>query len=299
MNRRALPQFGMDASGPESLRQAGVAVIPFMRSVKQNPQRLQPHYHAFFQIFLLQGSATVMHDFVEFTTQGDTIVFLTPGQVHTARPRPDLCGTTVSFTQAFFDHHAPPPSQLFDFPFFYPTDLRPWLALPPGDPIRLAEIFTELQREFDAAQAGAEEALRALLHLLLVRAHRLYAAVHPPKAASRAAHLMRQFHLAVEQHFRDTQTVPKYAQMLGVTPNHLHDVVREQTGRTAGEIIRQRRLLDAKRLLLHSASSVSEIAYELGFQDPSYFSRFFKRDLGQTPAEFREEIREKHQSNPG
>jgi AraC family transcriptional activator of pobA len=293
-NRRALHQLGMSKAGPEELWQSGIAVTPFMDPVAQEPQRLQPHYHAFYQIFLLKGRATVMQDFVEFPARGTTLVFLSPGQVHTVRPTPSLSGTSLSFTQEFFDHHTPPPSQLFEFPFFFTTDTRPWLSLPLRDPFRIEEVFTELQREFNAAQVGAGEVLRALLHILLVRANRFYAVAHPPKEASRAAVLMRQFHLAVEQHFRTIHSVPEYAQMLGITANHLHDVAREESGRSAGEVIRQRRMLDAKRLLLHSEASVSEIAYQLGFQDPSYFARAFKRDVGQSPVEFREGIREKH-----
>ncbi|HSI64469.1 MAG TPA: helix-turn-helix transcriptional regulator [Candidatus Saccharimonadia bacterium] len=71
--------------------------------------------------------------------------------------------------------------------------------------------------------------------------------------------------------------------------------MREEVGVTAGHIIRDRRLLDAKRQLSHSDLDVSEIAYDLGFKDPSYFSRFFRRETKCTPAEFRAEIREKYQ----
>ncbi len=298
MNRGAFPQFEMSAVEPEDLRREGMVVIPFMKDVARNPQRLQPHYHEFFQIFLLQGEAVVMHDFVELEARGITLVFLSPGQVHTARPAPGLSGTTISFTQTFFDGQAPPPSRLFDYLFFFPAEGRPWLNVPPGDPFRIVETFGEMQREFDAAQPGAAEILRAMLRILLVRTNRLYGQVNPRKEASRAAQLMRQFHLAVEQGFREMSSVAQYARLLGVTTNHLHDVVREQTGLAAGELIRQRRLLDAKRLLLHSDLSVSEIGYQLGFRDPSYFSRFFRRLTHGTPAEFRQEIREKYQSKP-
>lgn len=299
MNRGAFPQFGMNESGPDQLRQQGVLVIPFMDSVAMDPQRLQPHYHEFFQVFLLQGRASVMHDFTEFQAEGSTVVFLSPGQVHTARPHSGLRGTTISFTQAFFDHQAPPPSLLFEFPFFFPAEAQPWLSIPADDPHRLIETFELMQREFDAALPGAAEVLRATLHILLVRANRQFSAGRPPEPASRPTQLVRQFYLTVEQRFRELQAVPDYAKLLGVSPNHLHDVVREQTGLAAGEIIRERRLLDAKRLLSHSDLSVSEIGYHLGFQDPSYFSRFFRRGTGVTPADFRRDIREKYQRNAG
>lgn len=297
MNRRPFPEFGMSQAASEELRQQGIVAIQFVDSVVRDPQRLQPHYHEFFQVFLLRGRAWVMHDFVEFIADGLTLVFLTPGQIHTARPAPDLVGTTISFTQAFFDHDAPPPSKLFDFPFFFPTDGRPWLTIPPEDPWRIAETFDEFQAEFDRAENGAAEALRSLLHLVLIRANRLHEQFYPRREATRAAHLLRQFHLAVEQNFRTLHAVSDYARMLGVSANHLHDVVHDELGRTAGEVIRERRLLDAKRLLLHSRLSVSEVGYEVGFEDPSYFARFFRRYAGLSPVEFRESIREKYQRN--
>jgi len=299
MNRRAIPEFEMSKSGQEHLRRQGILAMPFMDSLTLDPQRLQPHYHGFFQMFLLQGEATVMHDFEEFTTrEGSTVVFLSPGQVHSAKPGKGLRGTTISFTQEFFDDSAPPPSKLFDFPFFFPAEAKPWLVIPKGDSHRVAESFTELQSEFEAGLDDAAEILRAMLHILLVRVNRLYAELHPQRDFTRGAQIARQFHLAVEQRFREDHALAPYARALGVTPNYLNDVVQEHTGHAAGETIRRRRLLDAKRLLSHSDLSVSEIGYHLGFQDPSYFSRFFRRYAGNTPAEFRKEIREKYHSNP-
>lgn len=295
MNRRAFPEFGMSESHQEDLRQQGIVVIPFMDSLAQDPQRLRPHYHDFFQIFILVGKAEVMHDFQEFTASGTTVVFMTPGQVHTARPAKGMRGTTVSFTQAFFDGGVPPPSRLFDYPFFFPAEAKPWLTVPHREAAPILETFGELQREFNAGQSGASEILRAQLHILLVRMDRLYAGLHPRRHVSRAGMLARQFHLYVEQHFRTMHEVSDYARLLGVTTNHLHDVVHAENGVPAGHIIRERRLLDAKRQLSHSDLDISEIAYDLGFRDPSYFSRFFRRETKQTPAQFRQEIREKYQ----
>lgn len=295
MNRRAFPEFGMSESPQEHLRQQGIVVIPFMHSLAQDPQRSRPHYHDFFQMFLLQGGAEVMHDFQEFTASGTTLVFMSPGQVHTAHPRKGMRGTTVSFSQAFFDRGSPPPSRLLDYPFFFPAETKAWVEVPRERAVEITRLFRDLQEEFDAGQPDAAEVLWAQLHILLVHVNRLYAQVHPVQPASRAALLARRFHLLVEQNFRTLHEVSDYARLLGVTPNHLHDVVRETRGKTAGKIIRDRRLLDAKRQLSHSELDVSEIAYDLGFQDPSYFSRFFRKETERTPAQFRAEIREKYQ----
>lgn len=295
MNRRGFPVYGMTEVASEDLRRQGIVVIPFMDSVTLNPERLRPHLHEFFQIFMLQGNAVVMHDFVEFKARGTTVVFMSPGQIHTARPSPGLRGTTVSFTQEFFDGGTPPPSRLLDFEFFFPAEIRPWLSLSESDAEGILPLLRDLQTEFDRGLSGAADVLRATLHILLVRVSRLFAKTRPPREISRAAQLTRQFHLSVEQYFREERDLADYARELGVTTNHLHDVVREVTGRSAGQILRERRLLDAKRLLSHTDLSVSEIGYQLGFRDPSYFSRFFRQAENQTPAEFRMQIREKYQ----
>lgn len=295
MNRRTIPSLQMSDYGHDRLRDQGVVVMPLEVSMSQEPQRLIPHFHDFFQLFLIRGPAKLMHDFSDYDVTGVNLFFLSPGQVHTIYPRdPGMHGTVSSFTQAFFDHHAPPPSMLFELPFFFSAGVAPWFQVKETEAARIITLFADLQREYDRDQSEVLEVLRCLLRIIFVEASRLYAAHHPVNETSRSALLVRQFQLAVEHHFREWQALAPYAKHLGVTVNHLNDVIHDETGHSAGEIIRQRRLLDAKRLLLHSDLSVSEIGYQTGFQDPSYFSRFFRREAGQTPAEFREAIREKY-----
>lgn len=295
MNRRTIPSLQMSVYGQGSLRAEGCVVMPLEFSVTQEPQRLIPHFHDFFQIFLITGAGRLMHDFREHDVSGITLFFLSPGQVHTIGQSPRMRGTVASFTQEFFDHQSPPPSMLFDLPFFFSSGIAPWLTVSKREAERIIALFADLQREYDASQSGVQEVLRATLRILFVHVARLYARKHPVKEVSRATLLTRQFHLAVELHFREWQSLAPYAKALGITVNHLNDVIREETGHAAGGLIRQRRLLDAKRLLLHSDLSVSEIGYQTGFQDPSYFARFFRREAGQTPVGFREAIREKYQ----
>jgi AraC family transcriptional activator of pobA len=296
MNRKTIPAFEMSQVGQESLRREGFVVTSLVASVLNDPRRLHPHYHDFFQMMLLRGNGTVMHDFQDARISGLTLFFLSPGQVHTLRPRRDFDGITVSFTQGFFDHRAAPPSALFELPFFFTTEMSPLLKIPRGDTFRIGEAFAEIQREFNAAEMNAAEIARAWLRILFARVLRLLGQNRPAANPSRQSVLLRQFHLAVERGFRQDHALADYARELGVTANHLNDVVRAETGRSAGGIVRQRRLLDAQRLLSHSDLTVSEIGYQTGFPDPSYFGRFFRRETGCTPAEFRDRIREKYHS---
>ncbi len=285
----------MTAVGQESLRREGIAVSA-LEDARHDPQRLQPHFHHFFQLMLLRGKGRFMHDFRDYAVRSATLLFVTPGQVHSLRPQPGFTAVILSFSQAFFDHDAPPPSALFKLPFYDPAGHDAHLELAPRHVAGIAEIFAEMQREFLAAETGTSDALRAWLRLLFVRIGRVEAGERPAHQLTRAAGLARQFQLAVEKHFRTERPLTAYATELGVTANHLSDVIREELGQPPGVLVRQRRLLDAKRSLSHSDLSVSEIGYQLGFRDPSYFARFFRRETGSSPAEFRAEIREKYQS---
>ncbi len=286
----------MNPIGEEPLRREGIVVTSTTLSVLNDPRRLQPHYHDFFQMMLLHGTGKVMCDFQEAPVSGLTLLFLSPGQVHTLQPRQDFDGVTVSFTQGFFDHRAAPPSALFELPFFFATEMSPLLKIPRRDPSRIAEAFAEIQREFSAAEPNAAEVLRAWLRILFARVQRLLGEKRRAAKPSRQSVLVRQFHLAVECGFRQERALSAYARELKVTANHLNDVVRAETGRSAGSLVRQRRLLDAQRLLSHSDLTVAEIGYQTGFPDPSYFGRFFRRETGRTPAGFRRQIREKYHS---
>jgi AraC-like DNA-binding protein len=295
VNRRTIPEYEMNNAGAAHLRQQGILVMRFMDSLRNDPRRRQPHFHEFFQVCLLLAPTTVMLDFQNFRTRGPAVLFISPGQVHTIRPKPGLQGVTVSFTQAFFDDETPPPSRLLELPFFFPDDKQPWLRLAQQEIAETADLFGDLCNEYDRALSDAVGILRATLRLALLRLARIYARTSPPRKATRGIGIVRQFHLELEKHFRAETNIGAYASRLGVTPNHLNDVVHEQTGHSAGELIRRRRLLDAKRMLSHSQLSVSEIGYSLGFEDPSYFARFFRRYEAITPTAFLEKFREKYQ----
>lgn len=295
MKREAIPAVGLDDYQQHGLHGDGFLAVPYRESRAWNPTLLTPHYHDFFQISLIRGDAHLMHDFRETDVSGHTLFFLSPGQVHAALSSGDTDGTIISFTREFFDAGAAGSTELLlDLPFFYAADFPPWMKLGADAIGPACAIFEELQDEFNSARPGSQELIRALLRILLVKASRWREPLQE-KRGKRAGALVRDFQLLVERRFREWQTLSPYARELGVTENHLNDVVSEGTDKPAGEHIRQRRLLDAKRLLLYSELSVAEIGYSLGFKDPSYFSRFFKRYQDESPAEFRAEIREKYQ----
>ena len=91
----------------------------------------------------------------------------------------------------------------------------------------------------------------------------------------------------VEEHFRKERLLDFYAAKLAMTADRLNDHVKRATGVTAGHLIRQRVLTEAKRQLVFTSQPIHEIAYDLAFSDPSHFARFFRKQTGTTPHEFR------------
>ncbi len=131
--------------------------------------------------------------------------------------------------------------------------------------------------------------MRAYLTILLIKCKRLFEANYsnPQIPQSKDYHLYQQFQLLIEQNFRTWHQVNDYAKELLVADKYLSSISKKLVGKTGIQLIHQRILLEAKRLLTHSNLSSKEIAYFLSFEDPAYFSKFFKRNVGQTPNGFR------------
>jgi AraC family transcriptional activator of pobA len=103
--------------------------------------------------------------------------------------------------------------------------------------------------------------------------------------------LLKNFRHLIEQYYREKRLPKEYADMLFVTPNYLNALCQELLGKTAGELIRDRVLLEAKRLLTEAVGmTVSEVSHDLNFLDNSYFNRFFKKYAKMTPDEFRKKF---------
>ncbi|MGC4058509.1 MAG: AraC family transcriptional regulator [Chitinophagaceae bacterium] len=133
----------------------------------------------------------------------------------------------------------------------------------------------------------AHDMIRTCILQLLILASR---SSRPPTEAAVTPHnrlLLAQFRKLIELHFAEKRLPKDYAELLYITPNHLNALCKDTVNKAAGELIRDRILLEAKRLLVNADTSVAEIAGGLSFTDNSHFTRFFKKNTGHTPEEFR------------
>ncbi|MDA2803834.1 AraC family transcriptional regulator [Nocardiopsis suaedae] len=259
-----------------------------------------PHRHTFHEIVLVT-SGTGLHvvDTRPLPVTPPNLGVLAAGQVHHWQGARGLDGYVLLLEDAF----------LLDRPD--DRDLlrrlaaeRTWTALGPREHAEAAAVVTEIAREFDERRPGMATVVRALLHVLLVRAAR------PPGAGGGAAGGAARADdgadlrpdapesaTGLAGRYLDTlegpaaleagATVERIADTLGVTPGHLGEAVKRATGRTPGALLRQARLLEAKRLLACTRLTVAAVARASGFTDPAYFCRFFRRETGTTPGAFR------------
>jgi len=165
-----------------------------------------------------------------------------------------------------------------------------------GHPLwqRLASIMTLLADEYREARPGMDRALAALAVVAMTEIARL-AQENPAATGTNPAALATDFRRLVDRHFRDNWPVERYIDALSTTPHLLAKACRNAFGLSVKEFISERRLLEAKRLLLFTVRSVEDIAYEIGLKEAAYFSRFFKASTGMPPSEWRAA----HLQNPG
>lgn len=144
-----------------------------------------------------------------------------------------------------------------------------------------------MRRLHDDYRSGRFAALPALIAVV---ANDIAALIHTDTTAERGSgDLARSLRRLVDRHFRDNWPVERYVDALGSTSHLLARACHASYGQSVKAVIDERRLLEAKRLLLFTIRSVEDIAYETGFRDPAYFSRFFRKRTGTPPGEWRAE----------
>ncbi|MGW5861034.1 AraC family transcriptional regulator [Streptomyces sp. NPDC055239] len=244
-----------------------------------------PHRHTFHEIVHVTGG-TGRHvvDLARFPLRPPNLCFIAPGQVHHWENVTGLEGSVILFTDDFLlDHPA-------DRRALRGLGRRSWLELPDDSADRTARLVADLDGEYRAGADGFQSVLRALLHVLVVRSARLPArhpAAAPPAPRSRPGTVAAEFVALLGTPEGSLLSVRACAGRLGVCVSYLSEAVKGSTGRTPGELIRQTRVHEAKRLLLRTELSVRQVAARVGFGDSAYFCRFFRRETGASPGDFR------------
>jgi len=151
------------------------------------------------------------------------------------------------------------------------------------------QTIEQLVYEYGHNEPGKQQLFECLLFAILIKLGRHLHASLRQRSTSQYEIRYKQLCELIEKHYREHQPCQFYADTLCTTPIGLNRACKAVAGKSAGDLIQDRVTLEAQRMLIYSSAPVSVIAYELGFTDPAYFSRFFKRRVGTTPSVFREQ----------
>ncbi len=285
--RRDVPSFSLYGE-QASAQNDGVHIEDIQSRSRKYLWKISSHRHALLSqcILVAEGPVAATLDEVQVALTGPAVMIIPAGTVHSFQFRADTKGQVLSVDLARIlstaTAHRSPIEALFSEA--RTIDLR-------GDaPLaqRLAALFDRLGQEFRQPESWATP-VSAWLACCVLWVLALGAGLRGPPGlrGDKDAETLRRFRQLIESQYLKKWPVRRYARQLGLSETSLNRLCLRLTGGTAFHLIQQRLALEARRRLLHAPGSVSGIAGELGFKDPAYFSRFFRRHCGSGPAEFR------------
>lgn len=288
MAQASIPVFDICTISRASIQQDLLAERfgAYLQKHYQNLHR--PHRHSFYHLVLFtKGKGTHSIDFEKFPVKPFQIYFMIPGQVHSWHFEGEVDGYLVHFNEVMFTAFLQTAHYLERFAFFRGSATDSVCQVPENTRQRVIALFESILEEAKETKEQNVDVIRLRLLDLFITIDRSYTSKKTRNIPSQKHTLLRNFQQLIDKHFRTIKLPKEYAGLLYVTPNHLNALCHDLLGKTAGDLIRSRVLLEAKRLLTNADMTITEIAYDLNFQDNSYFNRFFKKAVGITPEEFR------------
>jgi AraC-like DNA-binding protein len=259
---------------------------------------LMPHLHDFYSIFWIEsGEAIHATEFVEYSLKADTILFVPPGLKHRMYIDKSVGGIYILFNEDFIQYNRKNHLPLKEYRLFNNSDFKSLIKVASVERKKLNNITEMIFEEIQKSDEYSQDIVLNLLHLFLLESRRIFDQQYQePKEVTEETpdNTIIRFKQLIEENYTKQKSVSPYAEMLNINASCLNELTKRTTGITAGELIRNRVIDETKKLLFSGSLSGKEIAFQLGFDDPAYFSRFFKKYTGTTLKEFRTVSRKKY-----
>ncbi|OAZ05067.1 AraC family transcriptional regulator [Flavobacterium succinicans] len=252
------------------------------------PENIEfPHKHNFYSIMWITNGKSKQHiDFKNYTVFENTLFFISPGQLHLFEEWEDIEGFVIAFTESFFLQIFQNKNILFELSYLDNLYENPFLQLKNEDIKALKPIVDLLFHESKNSEQN-HDTIQALLLVLLRCIQKLFSAKNEQNNHKHQIVIFKQFKNLVELNFNKNLSVSDYASQLNISAHLLNTFIKATSGKTTTEIIKERIILEAQQFLHFSELTVSQIADQLGFDDSSYFARYFKKEVGLSPLDFR------------
>ncbi len=241
----------------------------------------------FIKIVFIKAGGHVIIDFEEYYLKQDAFFFINAGQYYWFD---DSCfGTILFYNRDFYCIEIHDKEVACDGILFHNVYEVPVVLMNPSVAGALENIVNEIKTEIILDNSGTEEMLRILLKQIIIKCTRLWKQDHQVAGEEARPELefSRTFSQLVERHYTRHHTVAQFAELLHITPKALNKRITRYNNITPNEIIKNRIVVEAKRLLVHTHLTIKEIGYKLGYEDTSYFIRFFTKQVATPPQSFR------------
>ena len=271
----------------------GFEVVKINRSSINS--QLETHTHDFYTvIFIEKGYGEHYIDCERYNIVDNSMLFITPGQCH-AYSSNQIGGYEIIFNGEFMNSNDKN-KNIYEYPLFHTSMVLPFLQLPKENH-SIKELFERIYTAANSTGFGQRDLLRSYVEILLIEGSRALSLNDNNltyNSINVDARRVRELECLIDSHYMESRSVQFYAEKLNISPRHLNTITKQRMGISISEMVTRRVLAQAKRMLLYSDDTVTQIAWALNFSDKSYFHRLFKSKVNLTPEEFRSKFLKVH-----
>lgn len=260
-------------------------------------QAIKPHIHSFYQvIWFKKGNGKHSVDFKTYDVFDNAIFFVAPNQVHYFDENTNCDGVLLHFNQLFLVQDQSPLDFFLNCNLFNNPYQQPSCCIGSGIDDILDKYISQIKDELENEETFGKEMilgnyLKSFLIQVQRRKNQFEHAANPllPIFDEKRIQLMKFINL-IDENYRKGYSVAEYARLLHISSRSLSDLTQHQLNKTPSQMIQERIILEAQRLLLYSNFNINQVGYRLGFDDASYFVKYFKKHTDLSPSEFRKSI---------
>lgn len=263
--------------------------VPYCKANKAHCYR--PHQHSFYQFIWFRTEGQHYVDYEVISHKANTLFFLDKSQVHTFCKDSPNDGVLYHFDELFLNRQGAESDSWVQQKIFNGIG-DPYLELDDSSIDFFHTISSQLGEEMLKKERNYSHQVYHLFHSLIMTLERLkYAELGSTQAEDSNLQLLVSFKKLIQEHIHSTMSIDQYSELLAVSSKKLTDISKTYLHDTPHNVIKKRKLLEAKRLLSNTNISITELAYKLGFDQPTYFTKYFKKETGLTPKDFARQIR--------